>query len=358
MWGGRIVRAVAATLAAIAFTTGLVNLTWPDTEHSKRATHDRVAAYPSGSPSPTLRFLVTAIGLNPTERRLQATLAYVPSTDGLTYFDTNGQSITGSDRLKPELADAKVEIQVGNGDLERTKVSYPLEYLVMGYIDRPDGREISFSLPADVDPSQFPNDSYNFALHMTASLPLGVTAIARGSDPEPGRGDGSDVPVIFGLAVDERLGQWHLDTDQTVAATQGYDNHPYGYSEYAPVVHVEFKRGLAYWAFIYAVSLMPAVIGLSFYIRTRRQRGTTDASAAMELAAALLALIALRQVFVPTDIVALTRLDFLLGVQLLVVCWLMAVTYVAEPRPARRKPRPQPRKRRPIPKIPDGAVKR
>ncbi|WP_394618374.1 hypothetical protein JNUCC0626_04540 [Lentzea sp. JNUCC 0626] len=101
---------------------------------------------------------------------------------------------------------------------------------------------------------------------------------------------------------------------------------------------------------------MPAVIGLSFYFRTRR-RATGDSSAAMELAAALLALIALRQVFVPTDISGLTRLDFLLGVQLLVVCCLMAVTYVAAP-PIPAAPKPHPRRRRLTPRVPDGAVRR
>ncbi|MGI5498720.1 hypothetical protein [Lentzea sp. CA-135723] len=58
-------------------------------------------------------------------------------------------------------------------------------------------------------------------------------------------------------------------------------------------LHAEFSRNWTYWAFAYAVSLMPAVIGLSFYVRARRQRGASDSSAAMELAAALLALIAL-----------------------------------------------------------------
>jgi hypothetical protein len=79
----------------------------------------------------------------------------------------------------------------------------------------------------------------------------------------------------------------------------------------------------------------------------------------MELAAALLALIALRQVFVPTDIIGLTRLDFVLGVQLLAVCWLMAVTHLTEPPRLQRPPsKPRTPKRRLTPRLPDGAVRR
>jgi hypothetical protein len=181
-----------------------------------------------------------------------------------------------------------------------------------------------------------------------------------------------EFPVVFGVARDDRLGRWNLTTDRVVAGGVETFSHNGG-RYYSARLKAEFSRGWAYWAFIYAVSLMPAMIGLSFFVRTRRGVSANDTSAAMELAAALLALIALRQVFVPTDVVGLTRLDFVLGVQLLAVCWLMAVTYVAEPPPsppspaeplapqpesAKPRPRTPKRRRRLPPQLPNGAVRR
>ncbi|GHH28655.1 hypothetical protein GCM10017774_03210 [Lentzea cavernae] len=170
-----------------------------------------------------------------------------------------------------------------------------------------------------------------------------------------------NLPVGFTFAVDGRLGQWAVDKDYTDQIKNPVSTS----TTPLPGFKVLFSRPLPFAAFVYAVSLMPALIALSFWVRTRRRgAGTRDTSAALELASALLALIALRQVFVPTDIIALTRLDFVLGVQLLAVCWLMAVTYVAEPPPAipeklaTGKPRLPRVRRRLTASVPNGATRR
>jgi hypothetical protein len=171
---------------------------------------------------------------------------------------------------------------------------------------------VNVAVPADVDPEDFPNDTYAFDLAVYVSYPSEVV------------GD-RDHPVIVGMAADDRLGQWNLDTERVASDGDSSNLHR---------VTAVFSRGWDYSAFVYVVSLMPAVIGLGFMIRRQRKPNPGDTAAALELAAALLALIALRQVFVPANIAGLTRLDVLLGVQLALLCAAMAVTYVRTPEPA------------------------
>lgn len=349
MQGARVVRVVAGTLAAIAFIAGFGNLLpYEDFDHNESAVHLAVDAHMYKTRTPPLRFIVTATSLNPVDRRIQATLTLVPQARDRTplLVDANGKSVEQAGVLRPEFAEAKLKVVLRNSFFGETTVLYALA-TVVDPLGSEDALSVTASIPADVDPTQFPNDSYSLGLTVTVFLPPGVDAAspewAGGVVPVGAR---TDVSAAFGIALDDRLGRWDLDTEAIVSSGIGAN------------ITAELSRGWAYWAFIYSVSLMPAVIGLSFFVRTRR-RGAGDTSAAMELAAALLALIALRQVFVPTDIVGLTRLDFVLGVQLLAVCWLMAVTYVAEP-PVSPPPVPKPvvRRRRLVPRPPDGAVRR
>ncbi|MGW6928892.1 hypothetical protein ACWGE0_02435 [Lentzea sp. NPDC054927] len=345
-------------MATIAFIAGIMHLARPpDRDHLGRWVFEYVGMYRSAQPVPPLRFLLTATSLNPIERRLQGTLTLLPSEpdDRPTFVDANGLSVEQTNGvLRAEFVDAKLLIYIGDASLRHETIYFPLRHVVNPQAAE-NSSSVSVSIPLHADPSQFPNDTYTFALYLDVRTGPGVAATpprhANASVPLP-VWQGSVLPVTFGIAVDERLGQWNLGTNAVVTSTKKYS---------PAVIKGGFSRGWAYWAFIYSISLMPAVIGLSFFVRTRRRRGgTNDTSAAMELAAALLALIALRQVFVPTDIVGLTRLDFVLGVQLLVVCWLMAVTYVAEPPalPSPPKPKARSRTRRPIPRLPAGAVRR
>ena len=138
---------------------------------------------------------------------------------------------------------------------------------------------------------------------------------------------------MVGMAADSRLGQWHLDADRVAEPSD---------SPYPESVKAVFSRGWDFSAFVYAVSLMPAVIGLGFMVRRHGKPNPGNTAAALELAAALLALIALRQVFVPANISGLTRLDLLLGVQLALLCALMPQPTSALPNQLRghhRRPR-------------------
>ncbi|GHG41508.1 MULTISPECIES: hypothetical protein [Amycolatopsis] len=350
---------IAASLAIVAVGSGFAYLFQvEDIDHSKTSVGLEVQRPDVGIPGPSLRFLVTANSLDPVERKLKATLSIVPTPleNRPEFVDRNSQPVVDATtgKLRPEFADSKLRIRITNLWVEDVEVLYPLAKVVdpRGV---PDTVEVGFSVPAIVDPADFPNETYSLDLGMFVFLPEGISAVKQWRGVAP-------VPFVFGVAAADQLGHWTIDTDRVVSQ---------GKSKYGlPLIAVKFARGWPYWAFVYAISLMPGVIGLSFAVRTRRRRGSTgeDTSAAMELAAALLALIALRQVFVPTDVSGLTRLDILLGGQLLVVCWLMAAAYVRTPAetPAPEAAPPKPstvrrasiRLRGHVPRLPDGAASR
>jgi hypothetical protein len=228
--------------------------------HSTDAVEDRLQLYRGRKPpAQPPRVLLTAKNLNPAERQLQATVMITQSGPRTGFVSTNG------DR---DFADKDLRVTFHNVLYGDVTIPCPLAQVV-DPASTAGSSQVTVSIPANVDPSQFPDDTYSFDLRVSVHLPRDVQVAGRDE-----------------LTDADDLGIWN------------------------------------YWAFVYAVSLMPAVIGLSFFIRTRR-RGTSDTSAAMELAAALLALIALRQVFVPTP----------------------------------PKPKPRKQRRRLTPSVPDGAVR-
>ncbi|GAA3001862.1 hypothetical protein LV75_003529 [Actinokineospora diospyrosa] len=362
MRGAGVVRFVAAVLAGAAVCASMGSLLrFTKAEHMPAAVSIELRDHAAVGPVPPVRFLVTITGVNPVERRINATVTVKATEyeDRPVFVDSDGRPVVDpkTGELRAEFADLNLTVTLYGTWLDDAVVSYPLAK-VLAPSTLTSG--VSVAIPAEVDPSRFPNDLYSLDLSVTAFLPLQVGVTSADTQQHPTAAHGS-IPVMFGVAVDNRLSQWDFDTDMPVTNSRG----PTGLQDIAIVL----GRGWTSWLFIYAVSLMPAIIGAAFAIRTRNRRGTAgDASAAMELAAALIALIALRQVFVPTDIAGLTRLDYLLGIQVLGVCWLMASIYLRDPAtheppliepqppttpPPRRRPSRLPRGHAPRP--PDGA---
>lgn len=318
---------VAAALALIAFASGLLNLSrFPyGGDQAASVVGDRVAQQHFDSALQPLRFVLTMTVLDPVNRRIQATVTLL-NAEVLEIVDGDGKPVVQEGRLRSEFAEASLRIRLSNQYFGDVDALYPLKPLVEPRVSQEPVR-VSASLPAYVDPALFPNDAYVLDFGVSVSLPdeLGLVA-------PPNKYDLAkvylDLPVVVGIAQDDRLGQLNMSTNTTVGVGGvAFQDPSSSINHGAVAVTVKFSRAWTYWLFIYSVSLMPAVIGLSFFVRSRR-RGT---SAALELAAALLALIALRQVFVPSDIVALTLLDIVLAVQLVALCWLMAVVHVGQP---------------------------
>jgi hypothetical protein len=345
MRGAVLVRVVAAALAAIAIGAGLAQLIRLfDVEHSTTGVRNDLALAVPIDGVPPVRFLLTLTSVNPAERTVTGTLSLVPSVDDSdrpVFYDRGGRPVIdpATGRVRPEFEDANLVILLRNGSTVVTDVNFPLSGFELSAFTVPlNSREVSVTIPADVDPTDFPNDAYTLDLSVTAYLDSRL--IVAGADEEPpvisddlgvSSRTGNLLSTMFGVAADDRLGSWNLDSDRTVTTSVVLTE--LGRLRAIDSSEVSVSRPWSYSAFVYAISLMPAVIGLGFFVRTRHRTtdGSGDTAAALELAAALLALITLRQVFVPADISGLTRLDLLLGGQLLVVCWLMAVTYVRTP---------------------------
>ncbi|WP_410676977.1 hypothetical protein [Amycolatopsis sp. cmx-4-68] len=371
MKGSLLVRTTAALLAFVAVVSGgAYLLQLHDNEHSIDAVSLQLLRSESEAAIPPLRVLVTVNSLDPVERKLKSTLSVVarPSREAPLFVDENGRPVFDSyaQRLRPEFAEMNLTFHVDSITSQAVEVPYPLKDAV-DLLGIPRNRGVDVSIPADVDPANFPNDMYSIDLDVFMSMPRGLYAAPPVDTPGDRARSGSYLlPVEFGIAAADQLGRWVLDTDRTIS-------HAQPLMQGGSSIDAAFGRGWSYWAFVYAVSLMPAVIGLGFAVRTRRQDGFdgSDTSAAMELATALLALIALRQVFVPADIVGLTRVDILLGVQLLAVCWLIAAAYVQGSKSSnnadrrlekvdkkeKTKPRKFTRLRGHVPRVPDGAIR-
>lgn len=342
MRGAVLVRVVAAALAAVAIGAGLAQLVRLfDVEHSTASVRVDLAYGEQADGVPPVRFLLTLTSVNPAERTITGTLSMARTVANQpVFYDRGGRRVVDpvTHRLRPEFADANLTVLLDGGPASaQAEVSYPLSGIEESALTAPlTPRQVSVTIPADVDPTAFPNDAYTLDLSVRAYLDSRL--VLAGADGEPPVVDPAvplpaitRVSVMVGIAADDRLGSWNVDTDRTITTsmvlTETGDPGTFGSTD------VSVSRPWSYPAFVYAISLMPAVIGLGFFVRTRHRTpdASGDTAVAMELAAALLALITLRQVFVPADISGLTRLDLLLGVQLLVVCWLMAVTYVRTP---------------------------
>ncbi|HEX8868480.1 MAG TPA: hypothetical protein VF821_22670, partial [Lentzea sp.] len=127
-----------------------------------------------------LRFLMTVTRLNPVERRIEATLTMFPR-DLPRLVDQTGTPVEEAGELRPEFADSKLTITLAISDLGDTVVDFPLKSLAPQWGGDP---RLSVSVPAAVDPAQFPNDDYALDLLVDVHPPPGLRV-----EPPPGSPD-------------------------------------------------------------------------------------------------------------------------------------------------------------------------
>jgi hypothetical protein len=169
------------------------------------------------------------------------------------------------------------------------------------------------TVPLFGSPERFPSDGYAFYQIPDITLPSGVllaTPAANGSENH-----GSDVPTTVNLYVAPGLGN-HMWT--------AYESHFTGIW----VIYVFIGRPLAYQVTVYIVALLPLLLGLVVVHASARQaaiKGTSgrafDLGLIAALIAAMLAILPLRAVLVPTDlsVSSLTILDYILVLDLLFI---------------------------------------
>ncbi len=147
--------------------------------------------------------------------------------------------------------------------------------------------------------------------------------------------DGSTLPssiVMMSRDEDLRVG---VQTDPPTSSFTGYPNQPAEHQFFFTV-----NRPTWIIAYTYFVAAMPflLLITLLSFKRLAQQKALEPADAAFGLAAALVAILPLRQVLVPSTIPGLTRLDLLFG---LGICFLVTASIlwvvVWRPHPAGQK---------------------
>lgn len=157
----------------------------------------------------------------------------------------------------------------------------------------PDGTAIEVALPpsstvpisAETNPQAFPDDSY----------------VVRATVASTG------APVSVSIQPNPSLVDWRMSTLDNCGGCVGM--------VFQRPAHVRF--------FVYGVALAPLLLGLSAALHWLNDRASR--SAPIELGAALLALLPLRDVLVPDDIPGITRLDHLLGGEVVLIAAAVAV---------------------------------
>jgi hypothetical protein len=290
---------------------------------------ERIRDFHRSSPTTPVVSVVMAVrDPNPTTRTIPLLVTALFYDQSLptqpTFVDRRGQSVidpaTGS--IKPMYAADQVQISLFAPFSGEVKASFPLKDIVE---DPARALTTTVNLPADARPQSFPNDTYQFDTNVDIELPAGVAPVMdRGNGPKP---------VVFlvaaGFAPDETLVDWRLTSKiapiHRIGAT----------AIYFTSVDASLGRPLSYHLFVYGVAFVPLLLGLSFVTHqlNRRARGMSDTGGGIEVAAALLALLALRQVLVPGDINGITLLDKILGIELVVFSSLAAIMFTRSPAP-------------------------
>ena len=191
----------------------------------------------------------------------------------------------------------------------------------------------------------FPNDGYHFSIHISAVVSdliwyrptIGSQAVAATKFNLEIPPTLTEFPDLYLKSLNQTT---YRDTSGTSISIEG-----------------SLQRPLSFILFIYGVSLSPALIILAFSISVFR-RSLHKNGLPLELAAACLALLALRQVLVPNDVPGMNRVDKILALEAVATVAIIALTHTrhevhqekhvfpSEPnKELLSEPRPRPRSR-------------
>lgn len=123
-------------------------------------------------------------------------------------------------------------------------------------------------------------------------------------------------PVYLGLGMGFSTTDWIMSRIEW--ATGGYEGSQTGVD--STTFKVIVSRPWAFSIYVLAVASLPLMIALAFFSKARaHQSSRTDSTSPLELASALLALLALRQVLTPTSVSSITLLDRILAAELALI---------------------------------------
>lgn len=215
--------------------------------------------------------------------------------------------LTGADRAQQDGATASLAVRSGpaadgaGGGTVRDVADIPL--------DATNVEVPSFRVPlARGSANDYPHDHYSAQLLFQLTVPDG------------GPGDGRRLVLyVSTISLDDSLRDWTLPVpdgptrsfyDQDGAGPRTADDIRPGVDP----VRFDLVRGPRLHAYVYSVLAMPLLLVAALLVFRRRTGGS-----ALEVAAALLAVVTLRQVLVPGDISGFTVLDKLLGIEVAII---------------------------------------
>jgi len=175
----------------------------------------------------------------------------------------------------------------------------------------------TLALPVEGSPQSFPNDSYNIAVSATIATPRGILLRIRYNAKSVTT---FRMPVAFAVANDDRIVDWRISAESVISTAAYSPNFIHA------TVRSTMRRPLGFLLFTYSIALAPALLGIAFLVRIRNSSGQwRSETSSLELGAALIALLTLRQVLVPTDIPGITRLDKFLGLEIVALVTITAI---------------------------------
>lgn len=161
----------------------------------------------------------------------------------------------------------------------------------------------------------FPEDSYR----IDGDILLSGTGAFSGVG---GDGvSGQRYPVFLNIQLGQNSADWSIDRISTIGGGD-WDG------KRVPANFALFvSRPSAFKVFVFIVASLPLLIALAFIVKARiRSHSDSDSTSPLELAAALLALLTLRQVLTPANVSSLTLLDRILAAELALI--LLATLFV------------------------------
>ncbi|MEO3811096.1 DUF4436 family protein [Sphaerisporangium sp. B11E5] len=207
----------------------------------------------------------------------------------------------------------------GRDDLRTSANSVEMKLPIPREVQERDG-ELglpTFKVPLMGTMNNYPNDRYTALFQVNLSISRGITLHPHENRSEEGR----LVHAISSVRLDGNLGDWSLPSVGTAnkgSFTGGTLRH----------LQVDLARSPKTLTFIYSVLLTPMLLVVALLMWRRRSDNTSP----LELAAALLAVVTLRQVLVPQDISGFTLLDKVLGIEVAIIA---AATIFTHTRPSR-----------------------
>ena len=278
-------------------------------------------------PIPFATIIMAIEGADPKERTVTATIKANFNHDYL--FVGN----------PPELVDAKgrainsLDSQFAHSALTLTLYCYPSGEVVANFplsgIRQFQDQSTTVNIPVEATPQSFPHDRYNLKIiDAYLTTPEGTWLryqykTAKGKQVRRT----TEWPIGLGIAWGDRLVDWRLKPSLSTSVSKA------SYGTYGVNVRSQLVRPLGLILFVYSIALAPALLGFSYLLRTRRKGDGEDGISPLELGAAFIALLTLRQVLIPSDIPGITLLDRFLGIEIVVLVAIAVATLSRRSRP-------------------------